>query len=757
MRIVKKHLVLCSVMFALSMGSPLNASVWTSFTNTNTVRAIAFDSGRGEFVLASWGGVLFFHPGEETITVQGRVEGFSSVDVTDAVIDPEGRLILGTADRGMDIRFSGGTIRNYTDLDGLPSDDVLFVGLDGDDIWVGTTRGAAQLRLEGDILRPTNLYFAEPRNLEVREIAFHGDTTAFATNDGLWLLIGENTFRQFTVDDSLLDNGILSLLYWANGDLYVGSGSGIQLLQRDGTLVDMVAGLSGSDLTINDIVSWNGIPWIATQGGIFRYDQSTWVEETDNLGSPMALSLLVSPDNDLYAGTHRGGFARREGDGWRVWNRPGPSANFLTNVVIDAEGTLWTTTWKAELDGCALGRYDGTTWVSYTATNSDLAYNRGSALSVAPDSTIWVASPWYNSGITPASGLNVLDDAGTAGLEDDSWLLFSAGNSGLSSDAIRTEVVFKDRDNAWIGSWEQFSQFGFRGGVDLLQDYNGEATFRSFVDFLRDDNVNALAIDHQGNLWIGYTEVGVDAFVLEPVSGSDSLILDIDPDNRYLLSESISDLKVGPDNHLWIASAGGVNEVDFLSNPVNRSAYAWRSYTRENTGGGLPDLLVRDVEFQGSRFVWFATPSGVSRYDRIDDQWKVFNEGNSGLIDDRTWDIFVDNVRNHVWIATEKGISLYNPLDEIPAADVTQKVTIFPNPFTPASGHAGLSFGPFSTPTEVTVYSISGRVVETLSGEEEWIRWDGKDKSGRVLPSGVYIVIAKSNGSMARGKFAVIQ
>jgi hypothetical protein len=744
-------------MISISMGSPVNASVWTSFTNTNTIRAIAFDSGQGEFILASWGGVLFFDPGEETITVQGRVEGFSSVDVTDAVIDAEGRLILGTVDRGMDIRFSGGTIRNYTDLDGLPSNDVIFVGLNGGDIWAGTTRGAAQLRLEGDILQPISLYFAEPRNLEVREIAFHGDSTAFATNDGLWLLVGESAFEQFTTDDNLLDNSVLSLLYGPNGDLYVGTESGIQLLQRDGTLVDMVGGLSGSDLTINDIVLWNAEPWIATEGGIFRHDQSTWADETDNLGSSHALSLLVSPGNELYAGTHQGGFARRQGNEWRTWTRSGPSANFLTNVTIDAEGTLWTTTWKAPRDECSLGRYDGTTWTSFTESNSDLAYNRGSALSVAPDSTVWVASPWFNNGSHGSSGLSVIDDAGTPGSEDDSWWLFPASSTGLSSDAIRTEVVFEGRDNAWIGSWEQFSDFGFRGGLDLLQDYDGEATFRSFVDFLRDANVNALAMDHQGNLWIGYTEVGVDAFILEPISGTDSLILDIDPDDRFLLSESISDLKVGPNNHLWIASAGGVNEVDFLSNPANRSGYIWRSFTRENTGGGLPDLLIRDIEFQGSRFVWFATPSGVSRYDRIDDRWEVFNEGNSGLLDDRTWDIFVDNTRNHIWIATEKGISRYDPLDRIPSTDITQKITIFPNPFTPASGHTGLSFGPFSSPTEVTIYSLSGRVIESLSGEEEWIRWDGKDTSGGWIPSGVYIVIARSDGSTAKGKFAVIQ
>ena len=754
---VVKLAVSCALASAASGAFPLNASVWTSFTNTNTVRAFSFDSVLQKMVLATWGGLLFFDPATGAIEVQGRVEGFSSVDITDAVVDPAGDLIVATADRGMNIRFANGAIRLYSDLDGLPSDDVLFVGLHGADIWVGTTRGAAQLRLEGEAVRPVNIFFAEPRNLEIREIAFHGDTTAFATNDGLWLLAGDGSFRQVATGDGLLDDSVLSLLYRPEGDLYVGTESGLQVLERDGNLEEMTGGLSGNGRVTNDIVLWNDQLWIATKGGIFRFDGSTWAEETGDLGTSNVLSLYVDAGNDLYAGTYRGGFARREGSGWTVWTRPGPSTNFLTDLAVDAEGVLWTTTWKVAREECSLGRYDGSTWTIYTESNSGLAYNLGSALSVAPDSTIWMGSPWFNNSSQGSSGLSVLDDAGTPDLEDDSWWLFPAATTGLSGDAIRTEVVFTGRNSAWIGSWEQFTDFGFRGGLDLLQDYRGTATFRSFVDFLRDDQVNALAVDQQGNLWIGYAEVGVDAFVVNPVSGTDSLILDIDPEDRFLLSESISDLEVGPRNHLWIASASGVNEVDFLSDPANRSAFVWRAFTRENTAGGLPDLLVRDIEFQGGRYVWFATPSGASRYDRVDDTWRVFDEGNSGLIDDRVWDIQVDPVGNRVWIATEKGISLYDPLEEIPATEVSHKVTIFPNPFAPSSGHTALSFGPFSSPADITIYSVSGRVVKTVSGEEEWIRWDARDASGELIPGGVYIAVSRSNGSVAKGKFAVIR
>ncbi len=741
-------------------GPGLAASTWTDFTNVNTVRAMAVDPKTDRVLMATWGGFLMYDQQTGDVEVQGRPDGFSSVDLKDVAVDSNGTAALATADRGMDIRYESGTIRNFTDLDGLPSNDMTFVTWHDGDIWAGTTKGAVQLELSGGILKPVNLFFAEPWNLEIRDIAFNGDTTAFATNDGLWLAVGGENFQHFTSQqDSLLDDSVNCLFYDSTGVLYIGTNSGVQRLETGGALEKLSGILTGSSLDANDILRWNGQLWLATEGGVYSYDEEgdQWIARVDGLATSRVLSLLVTTEGYLYAGTYLGGFARRIDDGWAAVTSSGPSTNFMTNVAVDPRGALWASTWKAPRSESALERYDGLNWVSYAESNSGLAYNYESALSIAPDSTVWAGSPWYNSA-TGRSGLSVLDDAGTPSLGDDHWWRFSSDSSGLSGDAIRTEVVFSGKDAAWVGSWEQFSDFGLRGGLDLLQDYKGEARFRSFVDYLRDEDVSALALDRQGNLWIGYNEAGVDVFILEPVSGTDSLILQVDPDEHFLLSSAVNDLKVGPENHLWIASATGVNEVDFLSNPADRSSYSWRSFTRENTGGGIPDLLVRDIEFQGGQYVWLATPSGVSRYDRINDRWTVFNEGNSGLIDNRVWDISVDEVRNVVWFATEKGISRYSPLADQPPVESSRKIIVFPNPFTPSLGHTRVSMGPFSSQASITVYSLGGREVMKIKGDSEWIEWDTRDSTGKLLPSGVYLLVSSTGGGGAAvGKLAIVR
>ncbi len=757
MRVRANFLVL--TLFSMSFLAPtvVRASVWSSLTNVNTIRGMAYDGSSGELILATWGGILRFHRGTGDVAVLGRVEGFSSVDIRDVDVDQDGRLAAATADRGLDILFTNGTIRNYTEFDGLPSNDLLFVTSYAGDLWVGSTKGAAQLHLDGELLQPRNLFFAEPWNLEVRDVAFNGDTTSFATSDGLWLSIGAGTFQQFSTSNGLLDDDVRCILNGQGGTIYVGTGSGVQRLENDGSLTDMLGGLSGSSLVANDILLWEDTLWLASDGGVYSYNESEegWKSRMDNLETSAVLSLFVDPDTTLYVGTYRGGMARRADSEWIVKKFPGPSVNFQTNIAVDRRGVLWAGTWKVPGSESSLGRFDGSDWVNFTSSSSGLAYNMISSLAVAPDSTVWAGSPWHNPSGT--SGLSILDDNGTSDSGDDAWWVFDATTAGLSGNAIRCEAVFKDRDNALVGSWDQFSDFGLRGGLDHVQDYRGDATFRAFIDHLRNDQVNALALDQQGNLWIGYFEVGVDVFILEPENGTDSLLLEVDPDQRYLLSRTINDLKVGPENHLWIASASGVNEVDFSSNPASRSSYQWNSYTRENTGGGLPDLLVRDIEFQGNRFVWFATPSGAGRYDRENRRWDVFDESNSGLIDNRIWDIHVDNARNHVWFATEKGISRYEPLGNITGANVTGNVTIFPNPFVPsAPGHDHVSLGRFSSPASITIYNLAGEAVRTLETDEEWAVWDGRDSGGNPVASGVYVVVAKSRDhAVSKGKMAI--
>ncbi len=68
----------------------------------------------------------------------------------------------------------------------------------------------------------------------------------------------------------------------------------------------------------------------------------------------------------------------------------------------------------------------------------------------------------------------------------------------------------------------------------------------------------------------------------------------------------------------------------------------------------------------------------------------------------------------------------------------------FPNPFNPETTITFTAPAPWKAPVTLRIYDLHGRLVKTLlegklmSSGVHHIIWDGKDNSGKLLPSGVY-------------------
>lgn len=82
---------------------------------------------------------------------------------------------------------------------------------------------------------------------------------------------------------------------------------------------------------------------------------------------------------------------------------------------------------------------------------------------------------------------------------------------------------------------------------------------------------------------------------------------------------------------------------------------------------------------------------------------------------------------------------------------------VFPNPFRPSLGHRRVKFGNLPPAAHVKIYTVSGRLLQELDADTvgQILTWDGTDKNGRELASGVYIALVQSNGNSKTIKFAV--
>ena len=98
--------------------------------------------------------------------------------------------------------------------------------------------------------------------------------------------------------------------------------------------------------------------------------------------------------------------------------------------------------------------------------------------------------------------------------------------------------------------------------------------------------------------------------------------------------------------------------------------------------------------------------------------------------------------------------------DRPPAAGSALLLNVSPNPFNPRTV---VSFDlPAASTTQLELYDLSGRLVETLvSGElnagTHSLTWDGTDRSGRPVAAGVYLVRLQAGGLSARQKVMLIR
>ena len=231
----------------------------------------------------------------------------------------------------------------FTTRNGLPSDHVLAVRVDGDRVWAGTTEGLALL------------------------------------SGGRW--------RVYGTADGLPHRVVLSIdVSPRTGDVWVGTMGGLARVSagRIDTFTQVSSGLS------NDFVHGvrcdpdEDVVWAATAMGASRLDlrTGTWTQfthENTPMHEPWTYSVAIGGGKVFVGAWGAGVLEYLKADGtWREYRDPdgqfevdllpddGPINDVTSGVDLDG-GMLWQSTYFG------LTRYDGRNWRSYTYKDSGLA------------------------------------------------------------------------------------------------------------------------------------------------------------------------------------------------------------------------------------------------------------------------------------------------------------------------------------------------------------------------------------------------
>jgi hypothetical protein len=243
-----------------------------------------------------------------------------------------------------------------------------------------------------------------------------------------------------------------------------------------------------------------------------------------------------------------------------------------------------------------------------------LPSNRVRAIAIDGQENLWVGTETYWNGSTDVNG-------GLAKFDGMNWTVYNTSNSNLPSNYV-TAIAIDGQGNKWIGTSEGLVKF----------DGKNWTVYNTSNSGLPSDYVTAIAIDGQGNLWVGTSEglVKFDGTNWTDFNFSSSGL----PNNR------ITAIAIDRQGNKWIGTWGeGIVKFDGAN---------WTLYNTFLLSGAYVYTIVIDT--QGNK--WIGTKDGLLVFDG--ESWTVYDISNSGLPDNDVVAIAIDGQGNK-WIGTYGG------------------------------------------------------------------------------------------------------
>lgn len=308
----------------------------------------------------------------------------------------------------------------------------------------------------------------------------------------------------------------------------------------------------------------------------------------------------------------------------------------------------------------------------------------------------------------------------------------SQGNLYVLNSSSATAIIKRSTSGTWSGfiSNELIDQNNksMRGMVGSIIDRRGLLWFVNnhsdipsffcynpqekiavrFDNFYNEDNtnmspirVNCIQEDIEGNIWVG-----------------------TDKGPCYLTTTEMADKSLGVIQYK-VPRNDGTNLADYLLAGINISCIA--------------------VDGAGRK--WFGTAGNGVYLVSADNntQEQHFTAANSCLLSDNIESLAINHTTGEVFFGTDRGLCSY-------ASDATStnenmssdNVWAYPNPVTP--GYTGLiTITGLSYNADVKIVSTNGALVSEGRSNGGLFTWDGCDKKGRRVASGVYMVQTATN------------
>lgn len=387
------------------------------------------------------------------------------------------------------------------------------------------------------------------------------------------------------------------------------------------------------------VEDYNGFLWLATEGGICRFDGATFQEYSTEHGLPSNNVNHIIQDSklNLWIAT-RAGVSRFDGRTFQSFTtKNGLVSDDVYYIFEDNNGFLWFATTGG------VSRFDGKKFTNYTTRNG-LPSNRAWYIYQDSEHYIWIAT---SNGVAryDTRGFKVFtEEHGLPSrivnciIEDESGYLWFGTSNGLAKMDMRGNIIPLELDlidkNIFAATLTQDGKlwFGSLGGAfSIAADtvYERLTTLNGLIS----NEINTIYQDRNLNLWFG-TDAG-----LSKLANRRFNILA----QPFVTGRAVTSILEDMRGYLWFGTLGnGLVRYD--------GKKEFKVFTRED---GLPNNFIRTLFEARDSTLWIGTAGGgFCRYRN--GEFETFNNPDTRA-DDYVYCITEDDL-GHIWVGTDNGL-----------------------------------------------------------------------------------------------------
>ena len=293
-----------------------------------------------------------------------------------------------------------------------------------------------------------------------------------------------------------------------------------------------------------------------------------------------------------------------------------------------------------------------------------------------------------------------------------------------------------------------------RGGTpSLLKLKDGQWTDLHDKGFIDSDGasmryVRSMITDSRGLLWFVNNEWRLPALVCHNPSTGENHIYSTftNEDGTAINAGQVSCVVEDSNANLWVGTSGGPVMLTAESIASGDETFQQVKVPR-NDGTNLADYLLNNVFItsiciDGAGRKWFGTSGNGVYLISADNMEQIyhFTTNNSALLSNEIESVAVNDATGEVFFGTGNGLCSYMSDATQPAEEMTKEtVYAYPNPVEP--GYNGLiTIVGLTLDADIKIVGPAGTLVKSGRSNGGTFVWDGTDRNGKPVASGIYMV-----------------